>query len=476
MIVVKNDKVIVLGMFRINPLKTSRIENFVPNKPVNVSGIDNTAKTRRPQTRSNTKNDKVTSASKSSCIKNKEVKVEEHQRNLLLSKNKKHNKFLGTIRFRNDHVASILGYGDLQWGNILIARVYYVEGLGHNLFSVRQFCNSDLQQNGVVERRNQTLVEAARTMLILSCAPLFLWVESIATTCYTQNCSLIQQRFNKTPYELINVRKLDISFLHVFGALYPKNDRKDIRKHGAKDILFKETYDDYIGGQPSATLRIAHAAPANKNLQTSNASIIIEEYAPTQTNSSSLSPNTPNTSQDANELPKQQHGQQQDNQAPLKPEIVVDNVHNVIFEENTFVNPFVLPSTSVAVSSSLQKTCTCVNLKVSLIMIIQACLQAKEGTIWVKASIEGMAQPTKKHLKDFKRIFRYLWGTINMGLWCMKDFGCELTEVSDGDYAVCQDSFKSTSGGSQFLGEKLVSWSSKKQDYTTLLLAVFLVK
>nr|GFC35031.1 integrase, catalytic region, zinc finger, CCHC-type, peptidase aspartic, catalytic [Tanacetum cinerariifolium] len=43
-------------------------------------------------------------------------------------------KFMGTVRFRNDHVAAIMGFGDLQWGNILITRVYFVEGLGHNLF------------------------------------------------------------------------------------------------------------------------------------------------------------------------------------------------------------------------------------------------------------------------------------------------------------------------------------------------------
>nr|GFC64809.1 retrovirus-related Pol polyprotein from transposon TNT 1-94 [Tanacetum cinerariifolium] len=96
------------------------------------------------------------------------------------------------------------------------------------------------QQNGVVERRNRTLVEAARTMLIFSRAPLFLWAEAIATACFTQNRSIIHRRFNNTPYELINGRKPDISFLHVFGALcYPKNDRKDIGKLGAKgDIRF----------------------------------------------------------------------------------------------------------------------------------------------------------------------------------------------------------------------------------------------
>ncbi|GJU18637.1 retrovirus-related pol polyprotein from transposon TNT 1-94 [Tanacetum coccineum] len=64
-------------------------------------------------------------------------------------------KFLGTVRFGNDHVAAILGFGDLQWGNILITRVYFVEGLGHNLFSVGQFCDSDLE---VAFRRNSCFV------------------------------------------------------------------------------------------------------------------------------------------------------------------------------------------------------------------------------------------------------------------------------------------------------------------------------
>nr|GEV61187.1 retrovirus-related Pol polyprotein from transposon TNT 1-94 [Tanacetum cinerariifolium] len=74
------------------------------------------------------------------------------------------------------------------------------------------------------------------------------------------------------------------------------------------------------------------------------------------------------------------------------------------------------------------------------------------------------AKPTEKHLKEVKRIFRYLGGTINTGLWYTKYFGFELTGFLDADYAGCKDTFKSTSGGAQFLGEKLVSWSSKKQE------------
>ncbi|GJR22921.1 hypothetical protein Tco_0971448 [Tanacetum coccineum] len=78
------------------------------------------------------------------------------------------------------------------------------------------------------------------------------------------------------------------------------------------------------------------------------------------------------------------------------------------------------------------------------------------------------AQPTEKHLKEVKRIFCYLQGTVNMGLWYMKDSCFELNGFSDADYAGCRDTFKSTSVGTQFLGEKLVSWSSKKQDCTAL--------
>nr|GEZ92704.1 copia protein [Tanacetum cinerariifolium]GFA66156.1 copia protein [Tanacetum cinerariifolium]GFA85361.1 copia protein [Tanacetum cinerariifolium]GFC62530.1 copia protein [Tanacetum cinerariifolium] len=78
------------------------------------------------------------------------------------------------------------------------------------------------------------------------------------------------------------------------------------------------------------------------------------------------------------------------------------------------------------------------------------------------------AKPIEKNLKEVKRIFCYLWGTINTGLWYSKDFGFELTGFLDANYAGCKDTFKSTSGGAQFLGEKLVSWSSKKQDCTPL--------
>nr|GEU80606.1 retrovirus-related Pol polyprotein from transposon TNT 1-94 [Tanacetum cinerariifolium] len=193
-------------------------------------------------------------------------------------------------------------------------------------------------------------------MLIFSRVPLFLWAKAIAIACFTQNRFFIHRRFNKTPYELINSRKPDISFLHVFGALcYPKNDREDIRKLGAKgdigffigysadscafrfkprlqsmtsrqissgldltyapstitsqqltkgelDLLFEAMYDDYIGGQPSSAPRTVLVAQAHQVHQTPTTSTSIADTALTPTNSSSQATIFPNTSQDDHPL------------------------------------------------------------------------------------------------------------------------------------------------------------------------------
>nr|GEW87996.1 hypothetical protein [Tanacetum cinerariifolium] len=193
-------------------------------------------------------------------------------------------KFIRTVRFGNDHYATIMGYEDLQMGNILISRVYYVKGLCHNLFFIGKFCDSFLevafrkytcfvqnlegvdllsgsreevgithntsnartpQQNSVVERRNR--IEVARTMLIFLKSLLFLWAEAVATACYTQNHSLIHTRYNKTLYELLRDRKPEIKYLHVFGALcYPTNDFKDLEKLQPKAYI-----GIFIGYSPS---------------------------------------------------------------------------------------------------------------------------------------------------------------------------------------------------------------------------------
>nr|GEW79476.1 putative RNA-directed DNA polymerase [Tanacetum cinerariifolium] len=221
--VVKNNNVITPEMFRINHFKPSREVKSVPNKvresvktklitvsqphvitkkDVNSNSngfsytiVDKTAKTKRPQPRSNTKNDRVSSVSKSSCNKNKEVKVEEYPRNLLLSKNKKHmsskcNNVKLAIRNDKSKVVCTMCKQCLITANHDVRVINYVNDINSR---------------------------------------------AIATACYTQNRSIIHRRFNKTPYELINGKKPNISFLHVSEALcYPKNYREYIGKLGEK--------------------------------------------------------------------------------------------------------------------------------------------------------------------------------------------------------------------------------------------------
>nr|GEX26053.1 hypothetical protein [Tanacetum cinerariifolium] len=214
------------------------------------------------------------------------------------------------------------------------------------------------------------LLEAARTMLIFSCASLFLWDEAIATACYTKNCSIIHRRFDKTPYELINNRKPDISFLHVFRALcYPKNDCEDIRKLSAKgDIGF------FIGYSANSCTYRVYNRRTRKIIETMNVtfdelSVMAFEQCSSKpglqgmtygqissgldlTYASSTITSQKTTEPASTPALTTPAPQRQDAQAHLCPESFVDNIPNVMFDENTFVNPFAPPSTNSVESSS----------------------------------------------------------------------------------------------------------------------------
>ncbi|GJS30840.1 retrovirus-related pol polyprotein from transposon TNT 1-94 [Tanacetum coccineum] len=139
------------------------VEHARALRPLDIdldSGMKSSTSASRSQPSGNIKHNRIMRTT-SSNMKNK---VEDHPRSVvqiilwyLDSECSKHitgnrsqlinfvHKFLGTVRFRNDQIAKITGYGDYQMGNVTISRVYYVEGLGHNLFFVGQFCDSDLE-------------------------------------------------------------------------------------------------------------------------------------------------------------------------------------------------------------------------------------------------------------------------------------------------------------------------------------------
>ncbi|KAJ9539011.1 hypothetical protein OSB04_031744 [Centaurea solstitialis] len=102
------------------------------------------------------------------------------------------------------------------------------------------------EQNGAVERRNRTLVEAARSMLTQSQLPQYLWAEAVNTACYTQNRSIIHRRFGKTPYHLLFGRIPNVDYFKVFGCpCFVLNETENRGKFGTKsDEMIFVGYSD----------------------------------------------------------------------------------------------------------------------------------------------------------------------------------------------------------------------------------------
>nr|GEZ44649.1 putative ribonuclease H-like domain-containing protein [Tanacetum cinerariifolium] len=117
-------------------------------------------------------------------------------------------KFLKMIQVRlNVPVRRIQTDNGTEFVNQTLRDYYDEVGISHESSVARS-----PQQNEVVKRRNRTLIEAARTMIIYAQAPLFLWAEAMATACFTQNRSIIRLRHGKTSYELLHSKLPDLSF------------------------------------------------------------------------------------------------------------------------------------------------------------------------------------------------------------------------------------------------------------------------
>ncbi|GJU24752.1 retrovirus-related pol polyprotein from transposon TNT 1-94 [Tanacetum coccineum] len=586
----------VRASVRTNPITVSQ-PHVVTKKDVNSdsnglssTGVDNTAKTRRPQPRSNTKNDRVPSVSKSSCNKNKEVEVEEHHRNLLLSKNKKHshlNKTHLEVAFRRNtcFVRSLEGF-DLLKGNC--STNLYTINL-HEMALHPQLPHNDREDIGKLGAKGDIGFFIGYS------------ADSCAYRVYNQRTKKIMETMNVSFDELSGMAfeqssskpglqsmtsgqissGLDLTYA-------PSTITTQKPTEGELDLLFEAMYDDYIGGQPSSAPRTAPAAQAPQVLQTPTATTTTADTTPTPIIASSQATNFSNTSQDVDELQTHQHVQHQ-------PATIADNVPNAMFDENTFVNPFATPSTCDADSPSSQyvdpsnmhtvpprrgidfEESSPLVARMEAIRIFLAYAAHKSFIVFqmdVKTCFltwyvkrrcnhffKGTIDPTlfirrfdddilvvQVYVDDiiFGSTHPRLYPTIfltsgkaafemsmsggtdvfslvlqvqspcgifinqsNYVLEILKKYGMETCdpvgtpmEIKDkldldqkmglidatkyrsmdlvpneslrpidrhyADYAGCKDTFKSTFGGAQFLGEKLVSWSSKKQDCTAL--------
>ncbi|GKC44145.1 hypothetical protein Tco_1061867 [Tanacetum coccineum] len=143
-------------------------------------------------------------------------------------------KFMGTTKFGNDHFAAIMSYGDLQIRNILILRVYYVEGLGHNLFSVEEFCDSDLE---VAFRKHTCFVRNLEGLDLLS-----------------GSCGLLPNLTSLTPTKPPLKKELD--------------------------NLFQPMFDEYFKPTPSAVSSSISAATLSQDIASATSSTKNDQDSP----------------------------------------------------------------------------------------------------------------------------------------------------------------------------------------------------
>ena len=117
-----------------------------------------------------------------------------------------------------------------EFKNSVIETYLSKEGISQNLSAPHT-----PQQNGVVERKNHTLVEAPQTMLNASGLPTSFWAEAVSIACFTQERSLVVKRHEKTPYHILHGRKPNIKYFHVFGyTCYVLNDKDHLGKFSRK--------------------------------------------------------------------------------------------------------------------------------------------------------------------------------------------------------------------------------------------------
>ncbi|GKA56109.1 retrovirus-related pol polyprotein from transposon TNT 1-94, partial [Tanacetum coccineum] len=206
------------------------------------------------------------------------------------------------------------------------------EEIKHQTFTPRT-----LKKNDVVERRNHTLVEAARTMLSAYKLPLFFWAEAIAIACYTQNRSIIISIPEKTSYHIINDGKPSIKHLHIFGCTcYLTRDGENLDKmkeKGDSCILVprsqRQKASDYDNSGPAPQLQ--NVSPSADTTAPSQQELDLL-FDPLYDEFFNVEPTTPtNVNAEENN---------------------VNQAEDTQFQQDEFINPFCTPIREIAESSS----------------------------------------------------------------------------------------------------------------------------
>nr|GEW09369.1 hypothetical protein [Tanacetum cinerariifolium] len=548
--------------------------------------------------RSNTKKDRTFPAKND--IKNSKHMTEDH----LWLKNFMR-KFIGTVRFENSHFGTIMGYGDYVIGDSVISRVYYMEGLGHNLFSVTQFCDSDLEVAfrkhsyyirdtigvelikgscgfnlytiSVEDMFQSQSIQSIHLLLLLlikihllqviyrhlwnynlqvykqgiaaestimednpiatidnnpfvnvfalkPSSEASLWDVSLAESTYvTQTHHYLRKWCKDHPLDNVienlsrpvSTRKqlatnalchtrwnLQFYRLQVWELVpYPdcvmiialkwiykvkldeygdvlKNKARLVAKgyHQEEGIDFEESFAS-VACIEAIKIFIANVASKNMTIyqidvKTTFLNGKLKEEVYVSQPEGFVNPDHPTH---VYRLKKAMYGLKHDPQAWYDTllRFLLDNkfskeilkkfkMYSCDPVDTHMVDQLKLDEDPLGIPVDQTRFRSMVGSLIFLTasrpdLVFDVCMCAMH-----------QASPTKKHLEALKRVFRYLKGTINWRLWYPKDTAVALTAYAYADHAGCQDTRRCTSGRAQFLGDNLVSWSSKKQKSTAI--------
>nr|GEV24557.1 40S ribosomal protein S5-like [Tanacetum cinerariifolium] len=430
-------------------------------------------------------------------------------------------KFMGTVCFGNDQFAAITGYGDYVQGNINACHVYYVEGLGHNLFSVGQFFDDDLEAvfcskpcyvrnlegGDLLTGDHESNLYTISISDMAASLPVCLISKATLTKSWLWHHKLSYLNFGTindlTKHDLVNgFSKFKYEKVHLCSACEREKSKKashppkvvpkqtSLIPFNEADESNQEDFVDFDGN----TIFVPYDVPNFEEAESSTTALDpsnMHEFHQTDYKvymyALTVSTLEPKNIKEAL-LDHSWIESLQDELHQFERLDVWELEEGIDFEES-FASVSHFEAIWMFVAFAAHKNITIFHMDVKTTFLNgplkeEVCVSQPDGFVdlefpnhvYSRSDIafatfvcaRYQARPMVKHLKDVKWIFWYLRQSYNMDLWYPKDSEFELTAYSDANHARCKDDCKSTSGGLQFLGEKLVSRSFKKQDCTVM--------
>nr|GEY19692.1 retrovirus-related Pol polyprotein from transposon TNT 1-94 [Tanacetum cinerariifolium] len=452
-------------------------------------------------------------------------------------------KFMGTVTFGNDHITRIIGYGDYQLGNVTISKVYYIEGLGHNLFFVGQFCDADLE---VAFQKNPCFIRNLEGVDLFSGSrDTNLYIISLDDMLKTSLIYLLSKAL-KTKSWLWHYQLSHLNFGTLNKLTKDSLTRGILRLKFQKDQLFQDDwdhlfqpmFDEYFTPPAIAVPPVQEAAARRAvDLADSPVSTLIDQDAPSlSTPSTQEQEQSPNISQEPKNFkqamsePSWIDAMQEEIHEFERLQVwelvscldkvlliklkwiykvktnefggVLKNKARLVSQgfrqedgidfKESFAPVAIIEAIRIFIANVAHKNMTIYQMDVKMSFLNgkvkeEVYVSRPEGFVdqdnpshvyMLKKALYGLKQAPRTRydiLSSFLISQHFSKGSVDLTIFIrhvgndlLLDTGISLTAYADADHAGYQDTRRSTSGSAQFIDDKLVSWSSKKQRCTAI--------